>query len=239
MGEKYIKFTENGVSIDNLETTPATAQECINIPQSYLEYSFINGNCIDIMKINWPASVIEDKTAKTVIDTDVHGNYRLSTYKDGLLQGYRAIMPSVKDMTLYNNNTLVIKFSDDTEEKATLQDGDTFDIEQAISICMMKRLIAYHWNCSGSSVYNKLIDLGVTAWNNKQKQIEEQKKTDEEEKARQEKRIEKVKRRKEKRRAKAEAERRAETERLIEIQKEAYIRAMREITSESDASSEM
>ena len=114
------------------------------------------------------------------------------------------------------NKVVEVTFADGEKTKAICREPDTFSLEMAITICLMKKLLG------GSGNYNKTIKACLKQY---QKDLED------EARAKQEA-IDEEKR-KAKRAAKRvqRAERRAEAakERAIEIQKEAYIRAMKEL----------
>lgn len=133
-------------------------------------------------------------------------------YKDGFKTSEKELIPDIKDVTVYNNRAVVVEFADGTSEKAVLHPEDHFSVEQGISICITKKLVG------GSSIYNKLIDRAVKVMINgdverTKKQIEEEAR-----KERKKKNDEKKARRKA-----------AKREEYIETQKEAYIRALREV----------
>lgn len=109
-----------------------------------------------------------------------------------------------------------VTFLDGIKEKAVCREPDTFSLEQAIGICISKKVMG------GSSAYNNAIKRGIKIYENKIR--EEQ--MDKEEKERIERKRAKKKAYKERRAAKRVQ---AEREKQIEIQKEAYIRAMMEI----------
>lgn len=110
------------------------------------------------------------------------------------------------------NKVVEITFIDGDKQKAVCQEPDVFSLEQAISICLAKHLLG------GSGAYNKAVKNGIKAYEEKQR-AEWMAKAEEERIAK--KRAKKaayMKRRAEKRR-----------EEQIEIQKEAYVRALKEV----------
>lgn len=116
-----------------------------------------------------------------------------------------------------------VTFLDGTKEKSVCREPDVFSLEQAIGICISKKVMG------GSSAYNNAVKHGIKVYENKIR--EEQ--MDEEEQKRIERKRAKRKAYKERRSAKRAQEetKRAleEREKQIEIQKEAYIRAMMEV----------
>ena len=133
-------------------------------------------------------------------------------YKDGHCQKERNLVADFKDIKLVQN-TVIVEWADGTKTKTTLDSEDKYSLEQGISICLTKKLLGD----DGSSLYNKLIKRAL-----KLKATHEaaalKVKQDKEEAKQRKLRYE------EKRRAKKLRKR----EEAIEMQKEAYLRAMRE-----------
>lgn len=144
-------------------------------------------------------------------------------YKDGHLQGVEKLIPEIRDVKVVDDQAVYVFFEDGTKERAVRSAYDTFTLEQGISICLAKKLIATICKSeSGSSVYNKLIEHCLKVYQNNREEERQQEQEENTLKERKKKAKEKASRRKERIRQK-------ETERQIEIQKEAYVRAMREI----------
>lgn len=115
------------------------------------------------------------------------------------------------DYKVFNDKVVVLYFADGTEEKTVCNAKDKFSIERAAEVGVMKKKLG------GSNAYNKLVNNAIKQIEaiNKRKAAE---KAEEELQAhRRQKDIERKIKRKEKKR-----------EEQIEIQKEAYIRAMKE-----------
>lgn len=166
------------------------------------------------------------KEANTYLYVD-NGQVRLANYKDGQRTSDIGIMESIADIQVLNKKVVMVTFSDGKVEKAVLDTYDTFNIEQGIAICIMKKSFSKISNDNGSSVYNKLVEYGLKAYNDilAAESKAEAKKKEKEAKAK--RNAEKAKR---KRARKAAEKREAE----IEIQKEAYLRAMRELNDTSN-----
>lgn len=147
---------------------------------------------------------------------------RLANYKDGQRTSDIGIMESIADIQVLNEKVVMVTFSDGKVEKAVLDTYDTFNIEQGIAICIMKKSFSKISNDNGSSVYNKLVEYGLKAYNDILAAESKAEAEKQEKEARAKRNAEKAKR---KRARKAAEKREAE----IEIQKEAYLRAMREL----------
>lgn len=158
---------------------------------------------------------------KSFVYTDV-GGIRASVYEGCVRIGDTYIMPEITDVSVKNDRVVFVTFADGTKEKAVLSANDEFSLEQGISICVTKKLLSATTANNGSAIYNKIIDKGLKVFNNKQKQ-EETAKLDEQKKRA------KINKLKAKKVRKANAAREAQ----IEIQKEAYLRAMREFNGTS------
>lgn len=135
----------------------------------------------------------------------------VTNFKDGKSINTKYIMPDIKNITVYNNNTVVVEFVDGTKEKAVLSEEDNFSLEQGVSICLAKKLVG------GSSIYNKLIDYMLR----KYAQIQKQKA---EEAAELQAKKERTRKYKEKKAAKKAAKR----EEYVRTMQEAFSRALAE-----------
>lgn len=121
---------------------------------------------------------------------------------------------------------VMVEFIDGTSTKAMVAGNDKFDLETGISICITKKIIDMRTNGNGSSVYNKLVDYAVKVMKRNEAAGEQYEK----ERAEKKRIYENKCRKKQKRRERREARQR---EQEIEIQKEAYLRAMREMKGEN------
>ena len=161
------------------------------------------------------------KEANTYLYVD-NGQVRLANYKDGQRTSDIGIMESIADIQVLNEKVVMVTFSDGKVEKAVIDTYDTFNIEQGIAICIMKKSFSKISNDNGSSVYNKLVEYGLKAYNDILAAETKAEAEKQEKNARAKRKAEKAQR---KRARKAAEKREAE----IEIQKEAYLRAMREL----------
>lgn len=152
---------------------------------------------------------IETKTRIEVNGKNIYAKY----FRDGHSTSDKLIMPDIQDVKVYEN-VVIVMFADNTKTKAVLDPEDCYSLEQGISICITKKLLGE----DGSNIYNKLIKraFNVIKQNEKDAKADEKKKA--EEKAKKESIAAKYQKKKLKKREEA-----------IEIQKEAYIRAMREL----------
>lgn len=133
-------------------------------------------------------------------------------------------LPEIIDVEVINNCVAIVTFSDGTKEKAVLDKADTFNLEQGISICITKKLLAQITGCGGTKVYNGLIKRAIKKHKAKLKSIEVQKQIDEQKK----KKYEKIAAKKTKRKA-------AQREARINEQAEAYRRALQSLNTSNSA----
>lgn len=130
----------------------------------------------------------------------------------------------IKDINVIVPNKVVeVTFKDNTKEKAVCQSPDVFSLESAIAICISKKIMG------GSGNYNNAIKKGMKLYNEKIKKEEAEKDERRRIEKRREKRLAYKKRRDERKKLAEQARLETEREEKINIQKEAYIRAIREL----------
>lgn len=160
----------------------------------------------------------ESKTLKAVL------------FKDGIPVGTKKLIPDIKDVKVISNDespkVVIVYFMDNTSEKAVLDSADTYSLEQGISICITKKLLAGGYEGVGSSIYNKIISRAMKVMKNNEKAKEEEAKRVAASEVKQKKIAEKNRKYREKVIAKIKEE---ETQ----IQAEAYYRALKKIGEET------
>lgn len=179
------------------------------------------------------ASSIIDDMAKKAVDF-ANGAKNVVRFSDGnVIVTYpdtsnciriTSVMPNIIDVKTISN-VVIVSFADGTSEKAVLSPDDVYSLEYGISICVTKKLFSDKFDGNGSSIYNKIVHHGMKVYENNRKQAE--KNTREAQRIKE--KVEKLAKKKSEKKAKREA---AERERLVEIQKEAYLRAMREFNKD-------
>ena len=76
---------------------------------------------------------------------------------------YSCIMPDIINVSNPNDTTVFVEFADGTKEIARLNDGDTFNLETGVLICIFKKILCEMGiGCTGSSAYNKIIKYALT-----------------------------------------------------------------------------
>lgn len=99
-------------------------------------------------------------------------------YKDGCRTDEKNLIPTIKSIEVFNNKTVKITFVNGSVQTSTVQNGDTFSLEDGLLRCMAKEMIGKE----GSAILNKLVAYAVKTYNNAE--AEKKKKTEEEEKKR-------------------------------------------------------
>ena len=167
------------------------------------------------------------KGAKTILNTNSPVGLKfVSVDKYGQYEDTSVLIPHIADVQVIDDKVVIISFKDGTNEKAVLDKSDTYSLEQGISICITKKMLSMKTNGNGSSAYNKLLNHCLKIYEDNRK-AEEKSKADEW--AAKEKKKKAAEKAKSKRIKRANKER----EREIEIQKEAYLRAMKELGGNS------
>lgn len=154
---------------------------------------------------------------------DKDGYLRFMVYDDTNLYNKTDI---VDLNVIVPNKVIEVIFEDGTKEKAVCQDPDTFTMWQAISTCVAKKAMG------GSSKYNNAIRKGLKIYEEKLANEAAAKAEEERINKKRAKRMAYKARRAERLAQEETARLQAEREEMIEIQKEAYIRAMREINQD-------
>lgn len=131
---------------------------------------------------------------------------------------------AVKEVKVVVPNKVVeVTFEDGSTQKAICHEADTFSMERAIEICVMKQIMG------GSAAYNNAIRKALKVWDTQEK-LRIAKEEEEKRIAKRRARYEAYKKRCQEKKLKAEQEELArKREESIEMQKEAFVRAFKEI----------
>lgn len=184
--------------------------------------SFKNGEDIIIQEHFYDSPEKVSKDTKTYLYAK-DDYIRLAIYDSGNRVADYIFVESIKDIKVMNDNVVIVTFSDNKVEKAVIDKDDKFTVEQGVHICIIKKFLSRNFGDNGSSIYNKLIKYSSNCY----KDITAKKQKIEEENLRKKRRADKAKAK----RARLKAARR---EAEIEIQKEAYLRAIRELNDTSN-----
>lgn len=166
-------------------------------------------------------SVIEEITKKPEVRVEQRSSLKVGPrqvsayyYKDGFRTDDKDLIPAIKTIEVFNNNTVKMTFVNGDVQKATAQNGDTFSLEDGLLRCVVKEMIGKE----GNAILGKLLSYATDVYN--KAEAEKKRKTEEEEKKRiaAEKNYKKAKKHWEKKRA-------AEREKRIQEMAEAIVRA--------------
>ena len=129
-------------------------------------------------------------------------------------------LPDVKKVETYNNRVVKVTFIDGTFTKAVCSENDNFDLDMGITICAMKRLLGTNSD-NATREYNRFINHvhSVIEKNTLKELAEEAQKAKEKNKQR-------------KAELKKAAKKLKAREEQIDIQKQAIIRAQKELEAE-------
>ena len=173
------------------------------------------------------------KETKTMIMTNednIITLFKRKSINTGMLYG---IMPDIIKVRTYNDNdnnphAVFLDFADGTSTSAVLQPNDAYDLEHAFSVCITKKLLDQATEGSGHQAYNKIVRRARKVYEDGLEEAERLEKEAAASKVRAEKLAEK-KRKREKRRVEEHlAAQEKAREEYIEIEKEAFLRALRE-----------
>ena len=165
-------------------------------------------------------SAIEEITKKPEVrpkqrsSLEIKGRVVAKFYKDGFFTDSKDLIPAIKSVEVFNENTVKVTFVNGNVQKSTAQKGDAFSLEDGILRCIVKEMIGKE----GTAVLGKLLSYATEIYN--KAEADKKKKTEEEEKKRiaAEKNRKKLQKHWEKKRA-------MEREKRIQEMAEAIVRA--------------
>lgn len=212
-----------GIAADSLATASSLGwNDCITVGEPI---TAIKSDYITLTKEKEKERVPKETTNILFAEGN---SVKVKNCKDGEVQNTKTIMSDIKDIEVkYNgeNSTVIfVTFKDGKTEKAVLDKDDEFSLEHGLTIIMLEKLLSDK-GVDGKSVHNKLVSRALKLYNKLEKEKNDKAKKELEEK-------ERKKRLEAKQRAKKRKQSAAEREYQIEIQKEAYLRAMREIKTD-------
>lgn len=97
-------------------------------------------------------------------------------YKDGFFTDSKDLIPAIKSVEVFNENTVKVTFTNGNVQKSTAQKGDAFSLEDGLLRCIVKEMIGKE----GTAILGKLLSYATDVYNkaeaDKKKQAEEEKK---------------------------------------------------------------
>lgn len=135
-------------------------------------------------------------------------------YKDGFFTDSKYLIPAIKSIDVFNENTIKMTFVNGDIQTATVQNGDPYFFEDGLMRCIVKEMIGKE----GTAILGKLLDYATKFYN--KAETDKKKKAEEEDrkKVADEKKLRKLQTHLEKKRAK-------ERENRIQEMAEAIFRA--------------
>lgn len=154
-------------------------------------------------------------------------------YENGVPIERFDVMPAIEDVRTYNDDkgepcAIYLDFADGTSTSAARRENDIYSLEHGITICIAKKLLDMITNGAGNQTYNKLVRNASKVLSDKNKLAKKVAEKIEEDSKVQAHKLAKLA---EKKRRRDEKQNALLREELIEIQKEAIIRAMKEMTA--------
>jgi hypothetical protein len=157
-----------------------------------------------------PEVRLDQRSSLEVVKNRVTAKY----YKDGFFTYGKDLIPAIKSIEVFNENTIKMTFMNGDVQTATVQNGDPYFFEDGLLRCIVKEMIGKE----GTAVLSKLLSYATKVY--KDAEADKKKKAEEEaaKKAASEKNYEKAKKHWAKKRAK-------ERENRIQEMAEAILKA--------------
>lgn len=166
-------------------------------------------------------STIEELTRKPEVRPDQRSSLEVEFgqvvakyYKDGFFNGSKNLIPAIKSIEVFNENTIKMTFVNGDTQTATVQSGDPYFFEDGLLRCIVKEMIGKE----GTAVLSKLLSYATKVYKDAEAKKEKQIKEEARKKTLSEKNYQKAKKHWEKKRAK-------ERENRIQEMAEAIVRA--------------
>lgn len=197
-----ISLTYDGASIGTVLNVCDTAWSTV---------STINSLSSTINKPTKQPEVRKDQRSSLEVTKN---NVSARFYKDGFFTNSKDLIPAIKSIDVFNENTIKMTFVNGNVQTATVQNGDPYFFEDGLLRCIVKEMIGQE----GTAVLSKLLSYATKVY--KDAEADKKKKAEEEvkKKVTAEKNYQKAKAHWEKKRAK-------ERENRIQEMAEAIVRA--------------
>ena len=132
---------------------------------------------------DYVASVIKEATKKPEVRPEQRSSLEFVGrqvmayyYKDGFRTDCKDLIPAIKSIEVFNENTVKMTFVNGDVQKSTAQKGDTFSLEDGLLRCIVKEMIGKE----GTAVLGKLLSYATDVYNkaetNKKKKAEDEEK---------------------------------------------------------------
>lgn len=180
------------------------------------------GNVWDsLATVNTAESTIDKLTKKPEVRLDQRSSLNIGSrqvsayyYKDGFRTDSKDLIPAIKSIEVFNNNTVKMTFINGDVQKSTAQKDDTFSFEDGVLRCIVKEMIGKE----GNAVLGKLLSYATDVYNKAETDKKKKAEKEEEKRIAAEKNRKKLQKHWEKKRA-------MEREKRIQEMAEAIVRA--------------
>ena len=109
---------------------------------------------------------------------EIKGRVVAKFYKDGFFTDSKDLIPAIKSIEVFNENTVKVTFVNGSVQKSTAQKGDVFSLEDGLLRCIVKEMIGKE----GTAVLGKLLSYATDVYN--KAEADKKKKAEKEEKKR-------------------------------------------------------
>ena len=173
-----------------------------------------------VSRTNSISSVIEEITKKPEVRAEQRSALEINRrvvakfYKDGFFTGSKDLIPAIKSVEVFNENTVRVTFVNGSVQKATVQKGDVFSLEDGLLRCIVKEMIGKE----GTAVLGKLLSYATDVYNKAEENKKKKAEAEEKKRITSEKNRKKLQKHWEKKRA-------MEREKRIQEMAEAIVRA--------------
>ena len=127
------------------------------------------------------SSVLEEITKKPEVRADQRSSLEVIGrqvsayyYKDGFRTDSKDLIPAIKSIDVFNENTIKMTFANGDVQTATVQNGDPYFFEDGLLRCIVKEMIGKE----GTAVLSKLLSYATKVY--KDAEADKKKKAEEE-----------------------------------------------------------
>lgn len=212
MDNKIVFNTASDAKIASVTTTAAC---------SWLDTYGITGTAGVVSTVDTLTEKIEEMTKKPEVRVDQRSSLKVGPrtveayyYKDGFRTTSKDLIPVIKSIEVFNENTIKMTFVNGDVQTVTVQNGDPYFFEDGLLRCIVKEMIGKE----GTAILSKLLSYATKVY----KDAEADKKKKAEEEAKKKAKAEKNYKKAQKHWAKKRA---AEREKRIQEMAEAIVRA--------------
>lgn len=126
-------------------------------------------------------SIVDELTKKPEVREDQRSALNVSKdavyayyYKDGFFTDSKHLIPAIKSIEVFNENTIKMTFTNGHVQIVTAQNGDSYDFEDGLLRCIVKEMIGKE----GTAVLGKLLSYATKVYENakadKMKKVEKE-----------------------------------------------------------------